>query len=363
MTDARGKSSSWARRTLAMTDTVPFADLRAASPRLGRQMREREAMSGHERITETGDRDIVGDLRPSAEHPPLALLDSWLKVSETRSATSPRYCHLLITQENQVDPSVWDELYAYVDHAHEGARQALRAPLADSLHPLHCGTQADPAFGYPHMLGDKALQGFFGEIMAGIVAEYYAADGESKWEVPVYLFRTHVVAFQQLELMKQTGNWERQIVGRTGDDGLAFVRDEDGRIIAWLACEAKCTVGHSSALIADNHEKLSQAAARPIDLLRLVDALRDYRDDEYSRSWIDALRRYWWDHGRGKTANRCDVSVYVCGRCPKKRGTWISTDTPHAQYTGRRHLTSAECHLPNVRSVIRMIYGRMNQPA
>jgi len=114
------------------------------------------------------------DKRASAEHPQLSLLDSWLKVEEICDKAYPLYCHLLIRQRDDVDPSVWDELFAYIDHAHECARQALRAPLEDSLHPLDRDTNMDPAFGYPHKLSDTALQGFFGEIIAGIIAEYYS---------------------------------------------------------------------------------------------------------------------------------------------------------------------------------------------
>jgi len=299
-------------------------------------------------------------MRTSAEHPTFTLLDSWLEEEETCNATSPPYCHLFLRQRDDVDSEVWDEIYAFIDHAHEGARQALRAPLEDSLHPLHHDTDVDPAFGYPHKLSDTALQGFFGEIVAGIVAEYYVGDDEHEWEVPVYLFRTHVVAFQQLELMKQTDNWERQIVGRTGDDGLAFARDEDGRIVAWLACEAKCTRNHSSTLIKDNHVKLSQAVTRPVDLLRLIDALKDYRDDDYSRNWIAALRRYWWELSRNPSTDRCDFSMYVCGACPKRNRTWIPTGAPHRSYTGGRNLTCAEFHLVGVDNIIHSLYERMD---
>jgi len=303
---------------------------------------------------------MVIDLRPSAEHPALTLLDSWLEAEETCSATSPPYCHLLIRQKEDVDPEVWDEIFAYIDHAHAGARQALRAPLEDSLDPLQHNTDVDPAFEYPHKLDDRALKGFFGEIIAGIVAEYYAGDDEHEWEVPVYLFRTHVVAFQQLEVMKQTGGRGRQIVGRTGDDCLAFARDEDGRIVAWLACEAKCTGNHSSTLMQDNYVKLSQAVSRPVDLLRLIDALNDYRDDDYRRNWIAALRRYWWDDLPNQPVSRCDFSMYVCGSCPRRNRTWIPTAAPHGDYTGRRNLTCAELHMVGVDRIIRSLYERMD---
>jgi hypothetical protein len=302
----------------------------------------------------------VNDLLPSAEHPTLTLLNSWLDAEEACNATSPPYCHLLIRQKEDIDPDVWNEIFAYIDHAHAGARQALRAPLEDSLHPLQHNTDVDPAFGYPHRLGDTALKGFFGEIIAGIVAEYYAGDDNYEWEVPAYLFRTHVVAFQQLEAMKQTADWERQIVGRTGDDGLAFARDENGRIVAWLACEAKCTGNHSSALILDNHVKLSQAVTRPVDLLRLIEALQDYRNDNYAREWIIALRNYYWEVTSGSLAERCDFSMYVCGECPRRNRTWIPTAAPHVGYTGRRNLTCAELHMVGVDGIICSLYERMD---
>ena len=150
-------------------------------------------------------------------------------------------------------------------------------------------------------------------------------------------------------------------MGRTGDDGLAFRRAEDGQIIAWLACEAKCTRNHSSTLIKDNHAKLSQAVTRPIDLLRLIDALKDYRDDDYSRKWIASLRRYWWELSRKSSAERCDFSMYVCGVCPRRKSTWISTSSPHKGYTSRRNLTCAELHLVGVDDVIRSLYERMDE--
>ena len=297
--------------------------------------------------------------KTSAKLLDLTLLDSWLGASGTTSNDTPPYTYLLFKELDDVPDEFWDELFKYINHAHEGARQALRKPLGDTLHPLHHGKDKDPAFGYPQKFGDTALQGFFGEIVAGVIAENYVGEDDINWEVPVYLFRTHVVAFQQLEYMKQTDNWERQIVGRTGDDGLAFIRDDDNKIVAWLACEAKCTRNHSAGLIADNHEKLSQSIKRPIDLLRLIDALEDYKNDKYARNWIKAIRDYYWADINKNSVERCDLSVYICGQLPERNDSWIVTDNPHSQYTGDRELTSAEVHLPKVSELIKSLYSRM----
>ena len=297
--------------------------------------------------------------KPTAKHPDLALFDSWLEADETANGKTPQYIHLLFKEKNGVSGGCLDEMFEYINHAHEGARQSLRAPLGDSLHPLHYGTTNDPAFGYPYKFKDTVLQGYFGEILAGIIAEYYVGDDDMKWEVPVYLFRTHVVAFQQLEYMKQTDDWGRQIIGRTGDDGLAFIRDENNHIVAWLACEAKCTRSHSSTLIADNHKKLSQDIKRPIDLVRMISALKDYKDDAYAQNWIKALTNLYWAHVSGKLAERYDLSVYICGQLPRRTEAWIDTEAPHPEYVGSRELTAVEVHLPKVNDLIASIYARM----
>jgi len=304
-------------------------------------------------------REIKMPVDISAEHPPLTLLDLWISVEETINEASKSYTHLLIHQNENIPPEVWDEIFEYIDHAHAGARESLRAPLENTLHPLHHNTEVDPAFGYPHRFDDSALKGFFGEIIAGIIAEYYVSDDEHNWEVPVYLFRTHVVAFQQLELMRQTDDWERQILGRTGDDGLAFDRDEDGHIVAWLACEAKCTGDHSSALVNDNHVKLSQAVTRPIDLLRTIDALNDYADDDYKRDWITALLNYYWENTPHYPVDRFDFSMYVYGRPPKRNPSWVSRNSHHKFYSGQRNLTCAEFHVDGVEEIIHTLYERI----
>ena len=296
----------------------------------------------------------------SAKLPDLPLLDSWLDADETADNDSPPYTHLLFKELDDVPTECFDELFKYINHAHEGARQMLRAPLGESLHPLHHGTKIDPAFGYPHKFKDTVLQGYFGEILAGIIAKNYLGDEDVVWEVPVYLFRTHVIAFQQLEYMKQADDWGRQIVGRTGDDGLAFIRDENNHIVAWLACEAKCTRNHSASLIADNHKKLSQTIKRPIDLLRVISALKDYKDDAYARNWIEALRKYYWTCTKGNLAERYDLSVYICGQLPKRDNSWIDTDKPPSDYVGNRVLTAAEIHLPKVSDLIKSLYSRMD---
>jgi len=293
----------------------------------------------------------------SAQKPPLTKLHEWLTYSRTDDGK--KYLHILLTELSNIPDTVWEELHAYIDHAHEGARSALRMPLGESLNPIMHGTKTDPAYGYPHKLNIIALQGFFGEILTGIIAENYEMFGSAAWEVPVYLFRAHITAFQQLEEIKQTDEWEKMIFGRTGDDGLAFERDEDGNVIRWMACEAKCTARHNPTLIKDNHEKLAQSSVvKPIDLLRTIEALQDYVDDEFSQDWIESLRKVYFEKEK---IDRCDLSVYVCGKLPIQKKTWISAGKPHKNYTAKRKLTATEVHIADLVTKIQELYDRMDQ--
>lgn len=294
----------------------------------------------------------------SAEHPEIDLLDSWISCVEKCNKTTPVYTHQFFSLQPNCDSKIWEQLFDYIKHAHAGAIEALRAPLADTLHPCDYGTEQDPAFGYPHKLNIISLQGFFGEILGGIIAENYVDSGGHSWEVPVYLFKFHVTAFQSLERSKQTGDYTKKVIGRTGDDGLAFVRDKSGKIIAWLAIEAKCTSDHDAGLISANHQKLSDSAVKPIDLIRVIEALGDYDDDLYQTSWLKSLRDLF--HDKGNAAKRYNLSLYVYARAPKRQSTWIPIDAPHSEYTGNRELCSAEFCFPDVTSKISMLYGKLS---
>jgi hypothetical protein len=133
--------------------------------------------------------------------------------------------------------------------------ERLRDLAGITLDPLGEPDTGDPALEYPHKLPLSTLQGYFGEVFAGLIVENGSALGESGWQVPAFLFRTHAVAFEQLELMRQTGQPLKGVPGRTGDDCMAFRRDSQGNIIRTLYCEAKCTLGHDTSLIADAHER------------------------------------------------------------------------------------------------------------
>ncbi len=251
------------------------------------------------------------------------------------------------------------QLRVLISNAHEDARLRLRRLASGSLDPLAEPDERDPADGYPQRLHIQTLKGYFGEILAGAAAENLHPFGIKDWEVPAYLFRFHLVEFQQLDMMDQTGADAELRPGRTGDDCLAFSRDADGNIVAVLFCEAKCTADHDAGLIADAHEKSSLPNLLPVDLLQVIDVLEDSADAAAAR-WVDALRRFYFKGPNpGSDYERFDQITYICGRSPVRPGlkSWISSDKPHVKYTATRRLHVAEIHLSDVEALIKDAYG------
>lgn len=285
-------------------------------------------------------------------------ISTWLVVDVQKSANG-RYEHALGREGYNKRAAVLPRLKELITEAHEDARKRLRGLIGDSLDPLGEDETRDPAEGYPHTLQMHTLKGYFGEILAGLVAENFEPFGYEDWEVPAYLFRFHLVEFQQLDFMDQTGEEAGVRPGRTGDDCLAFRRNGDGNIVATLFCEAKCTKDHRSTLIEDAHEKSSLPNLLPVDLLQLIEVLSDSKSEAAAR-WVNALRRlYLRGPNPGSGYERIDQVTYVCGRQPAAKGqkTWITTDKPHEKYTGGRRLHVAEIQLNDVEDLIEEAYG------
>lgn len=285
-------------------------------------------------------------------------LSKWLENQETIS-NDCRYYHLLLVEESSSMFIVLPELCQVFTEAHEDARMRIRKLSGLSLDPLSINSVTDDFLSdYPSKLDQKTLKGYFGEIFAGIVAEHYSPFGIRNWEVPVFFFRYHQLAFDQLEKYWETGVSPGVIPGRTGDDNLAFLRDEQGNIISALFCEAKCTNSHDSTLIADAHEKLSDKSLQPAELLRIIEILTESSDPE-AQNWIRGLRNLYHKVTSSKY-ERYDLVCYVCGKSPKQsnRQTWISRDRHHPAYTANRKLEAVEVHLSNVDELISLVYGK-----
>lgn len=276
--------------------------------------------------------------------------DQWFSQSKT-DVHNKNYCHVLLIEDVTKRAGTFSDLQAYVKQAHEPARQHLLRPFKESLHPAGSKPMVDPSTGYPEMLDDITLQGYFGEIFSGIIAEHCEHKNSSNWEVPAYLFHTHDVAFQELEKMKQ-GQPSKRIFGRTGDDCLAFEKDESGKISRVMVCEAKLTQNHNANLIKENHAKLSDGFKVPVHVSRVIEALKYLPEDAYTQSWIGALQEFYFNPSK---VERLDLASYACGQKPKTNSTWIDTAKPHPQYSGGRYLVSSEAHLDDVKDLVESV--------
>jgi hypothetical protein len=282
-------------------------------------------------------------------------LDPILSTSE-----DGRYRHQILNEQIDLRPEILDNLKCFVDKAHEDARKHIRQVAGCPLDPLNPNPEFDPADGYPALLHMRTLKGYFGEILAGLVCEYFAPHDENKWKVPVYLFRFHDFAFYQLEKIRQTGEKASIIIGRSGDDCLAFMRDDHGVIKRVAFCEAKCTPKHRSDMIIDAHENVSDKLLKPVSLHQVIEVLVD-RGDKEAEEWIESLRQLYFLESTPDDYERCDLVSYVCGQRPKVKDSWIPASKPHPDYSGDRRLEAVEIHLEDVEDLIRIVYGKKEE--
>lgn len=282
----------------------------------------------------------------------------WLPQVMTPAANG-KYRHGMVKEDTTERLQIIADLRQAFHDAHEDARAHLRAVADVNLDPL-AADERDPADGYPEGCDIVTLKGYFGEVLAGLLIEHTRPFGIEGWRVPAFLFRFHVSAFQFLEREDQDAADTRTIPGRTGDDCLAFLRDEEGHIRATLFCEAKCSEGHDAHLIARAHEQISDRAWRPVDVGRLVEVLLDSPDDVDAVSWVASLRELYLLRTPPTGYQRYNMVTYVCGRSPMGRAgqtTWIPSDKPHAKYVGTRPLEAVELHLVEVVDLITAVYA------
>src|SRR6266851_3905585 len=166
----------------------------------------------------------------------------WLSGIITVSADQ-QYRHHFLSEQYEKQTVILEELKVYVQQAHEDAKSRLRKLDGYTVDPLNFSTSQDPVKKnkYPEALHMSDLKGCFGEVLAGLIAEYFSPFGINEWKVPAFLFRFHLTAFQRLEQISQSGEEVKNVPGRTGDDCLAFQLGASGDIVRLLYCEAKCT--------------------------------------------------------------------------------------------------------------------------
>lgn len=297
----------------------------------------------------------------------LPTLVNWLTNTVQKSADE-RYYHRQLQENLNIRTDIINELQSLINQAHEDARQKLRnlVGVPQSLDLFEeqetLGIDTTLIDDFPRYLELKTLKGYFGEIMAAVVAEHFNPLDED-WQVFAFPFRLHQTAYHALEKVRQEGGSAPTIIGRLGDDMLAFHCDDQGKITHVLFCEAKCTANHSSNLLAEAHKKSSNTQLIPNDCLALVEILKDYATPNSPEDqWIKELRRLWLST-KNPTHERCDLVTYICGLPPVKESTVIiPNSSPHKDYIANRRLEAVEIHLHDVDGLIEEAYQVSAQP-
>lgn len=264
---------------------------------------------------------------------------------------SGHYRHARLDEDAAARANGLEALRRAAVAAHDDARRWIEEMLGESLDPFD---ETDLPAQYPHGLHTLTLQGYLGEILAGVIAENFDPH-DVRWEVPGFLFRFHAVALEGLDRRLLLGDEPTRTPGRTGDDCIAFLRGPDGRIEAWLNCEAKCSAEHSAGLISGGHSQLSRPLRRAASALQLISVLQASTDPA-AEEWIAALRIFRTAAATPDAATRADLFVYVCGQRPVREPTWLPLDRPHWRYLATHPLEAVEVHLNDVDAVLSTTY-------
>jgi len=278
-------------------------------------------------------------------------LHEWLQ-GDVQGNTA--YRHRLLRENTAFRPQALIDLRLIFGRVHRDAKRHLAAVVADDLDPVTVGLPA-PWDGYPTELHDTTKQGYFGEILAAVLAENLSPFDENCWRVPVVLFRFHLSALQIIERTWQGGRSGTAIPGRPGDDCLAFVLSNRGEITKVLYAEAKCCLQHQTVHLRKAHKQVGSA---PADLPKLIEVLKDYSGDAEADFWRKALRNLWL---RQQVANpiRHNLVVYVCGKSPssqRRRSSWLDRGSPCSAYRSTSALEAVEIHLQGIADLVRGIY-------
>lgn len=298
----------------------------------------------------------------------LPTITRWLANKVNKSADK-KYYHRCLEEELEFRAAILSELQRLVHNAHEDARQRYRNALdiSNSLDPLEeevtPGIDTSIIDNFPRYLELTTLKGYFGEIMAAVIAENFNPLDED-WYVPAFPFRYHQPAYHVLEKLRQEGGSAPTIIGRFGDDMLAFQRNDQGQVTHALVCEAKCSAEHDLDLVADAHTKASTKNKVPVDCFQLAEMLKEYEGtDPEAAKWRQGIRNLVLKEPIS-TYERCDLVNYILGLPPARATTVvIAQDTPHVNYTGARRLEAVEIHLYDVDGLIEEAYQAIGLPS
>ena len=289
-------------------------------------------------------------------------LEKWLKCS-VYEHKQPNYFYLLLKEDKNYRQPIIPHLKRAFHEAHQDFRNLIIDVFDASLDPLDLPDIQTEKMNFLckldqflTILDNRTLAGYFGEILTGLAVLSFSPFEINDWEIPVFLYRHHIHAYDVFEKFSQTGKFPKAVIGRAGEDNIAFLRDAQRTVIKELQCEAKCSLGHNSGLISKAHKKFDDATRTSPEIFRILQILCDYDDDE-SKKWADALKKHHWSK-----KEPFHLIFYVCGKTPVAKTSWINKDAPHKNYKSSRNLQAMEVHLSDILGLIKGIYGQGVKP-
>lgn len=298
----------------------------------------------------------------------LSDLDLWLKCAATQS-NSRDYYFLLLNEDPVHRNRIVPQLKQIARQAFKDFQDLIIEVYDANLDPLDSPEVQENKKQFLKKLDQilsifdtRTLEGYLGETLTGLVVLGFNPFGIADWEIPVFLYRHHIHAYDAFEKWQQGGKFPKAIVGRAGEDNIAFLRDSQGNIIKELRCEAKCSAQHSSNLITNAHEKFDDSTSVSPEIFRIILVLRDYQGAK-PKAWVKALRNHRWTNLK-KNASQ-NLICYVSGQVPQRpkgRTCWIDQSIPHSSYKSSRPLQVVEIHLNDVLNLVCAIYDQRVKP-
>jgi hypothetical protein len=305
--------------------------------------------------------------------PPKKALKKWLKCYPSEKGN---YGHLLFEEKQAMDTGIQEALVPYFESAHLDARECFHKLARISLHPDEDGNGCNAQ--YPTALPLTARKGLFGEVLSGLFTEAHEFVGKHEWLIPVFLFRFHEDAGQYIYTLNRDPDRERQVLGRKGDDFIAFAVDQDGNVVRFIAGEAKWRASWTGSQIdavmlgpkeglkgkkKHNNKgvwfEINRALDVPLGLEQLHSILEECAPDEFA-SVIASLDRIL-AHRNPAPVERTDLILLAGGSAKKrKKATPLLPweDVP-PEYKAGRDLQVVEIIIDDGDTLIDTIYENL----
>lgn len=301
---------------------------------------------------------------------PEEVLDDWLTAYPS---VEGNYGHLLLESSDKSNDELADLLTPYFESAHLDARKHFHEQIGIDLHPDAgaAGAHAE----YPGCLPSVAKRGLFGEVMIGMLTEYYDFVGNHDWIVPIFLFRHHGDVERYLFALARDPARARAVFGRFGSDFVAIALDQNNEVVRYLAGEAKWRKSLTQSVVDtlllgkkdeddDGNEirsggiweQLNVDTGIPHGLRQLQKLLMDQDDEDWSETILSLDKALLV--ANGVILPRTNL-VFICGNGPATREAGVPLldwDEKPAEYTAAHDLQVVELIMSKGEDLIDKLY-------